>query len=249
MSIDDANSVFSDTSSIGDSLTSIASETERRRAKLQRLRHRRRRSCSNANRDSEISSTRSVNGIMTVRTLCESLNESKITKLSRRRRQAKLQLEHSKKLESRDDEPSIKFGKISIREYGLVPGDNPSVSTGPPVQLDWGNIEHYDGSVDEFESIRDGQRRVQTQMRLPETIRIQLLQLFGHSRQEIDDCARQALIVRKQRFQTFATSEAFPHLEENIERLSRLFSTPFRRNEKRAEQDLWDKVALLTLEN
>ena len=168
-------------------------------------------------------------------------------------RKAKLQLEHSKKnisieLESRDDEPRIKFGKISIREYELLPGDNPSVSTGPPIQLGWGSIEHYDGSVDEFESKRNGQRRMYTQLRIPETIRRQMLELFGHSKQEIDYCTRQALVVRKKRLRSLATSEAFPHLEENFERLSRLFSTPFRRGKKKTKKELGDKVVLLTLE-
>lgn len=251
--------------SLGESIVSVASgETDRLRARLQGLRRRRLRrlatttsggSGTDVDAGSDTSrSSRAANGIMTVRTLQESLNESKITKLYRKRRRATLQLMHSRKnvlneTESRDDsgryQMSIQFDRISIREYRVVCGDNPSVSTGPPVQLDWANIDHYNGSVDEFEDIRGGQRRVQTEMRLPETLRWQMLQHFGHSKEEIEECTKKASISKRQRFQTMATSEAFPALEENIERLTRMFSSPFRRKQKRAEDELWEKVQVM----
>ena len=102
-------------------------------------------------------------------------------------------------------------------------------SEGPPIQLGWANSKAYHRTVDEFENERQAERRVPSQMRLPVYVRKELLVLFGHSREEIKQCTRNAVAIQKQRRQTIATYQTCPNLEENLERLTKAFSSLLRR--------------------
>ena len=58
-------------------------------------------------------------------------------------------------------ETRVKFTDVTVRSYELCMGDNPSVSSGPPIGLDWvyddGNTETR--HIDDFEEIREIDRR------------------------------------------------------------------------------------------
>ena len=43
----------------------------------------------------------------------------------------------------------VSFGKVSIREYNIIPGDNPSVGMGPPLSLGWKFVDLEDIDVEE----------------------------------------------------------------------------------------------------
>ena len=46
---------------------------------------------------------------------------------------------------------SVGFGKLEFREYPIIMGDNPSVSDGVPLALDWCHVNVYDVTVDSYE--------------------------------------------------------------------------------------------------
>eukprot|EP00339_Tiarina_fusa_P002755 CAMPEP_0117010054 /NCGR_PEP_ID=MMETSP0472-20121206/8963_1 /TAXON_ID=693140 ORGANISM="Tiarina fusus, Strain LIS" /NCGR_SAMPLE_ID=MMETSP0472 /ASSEMBLY_ACC=CAM_ASM_000603 /LENGTH=286 /DNA_ID=CAMNT_0004712497 /DNA_START=31 /DNA_END=891 /DNA_ORIENTATION=+ len=52
----------------------------------------------------------------------------------------------------------VKFDKILIRSYGQTLGDNPSVSYGPPIQLDWDYEQHDALDLDEYEDAHPPRR-------------------------------------------------------------------------------------------
>lgn len=267
MSDDDDNISVGSSASISNSISSYRSETGRHREKIRSLRIKRRAKKSGI----ENPRPHSPGSIMTVRTLEESLSgeESKITSLRKRRRNAKLQVNCLKKSmsdlgsssvgggnQSNDDslrstnslDLSVGFDQIQIREYRVVCGDNPSVSTGPPVQLDWASVDLYSCAIEDFEHQREGNRRIQSQMRIPEYVRKKTLVTFGNSKEDIEDCTKQATITRKQRISTMASLEtSIPHIEENFERVTRALLKPFRRKEKQAERQLWEKLATATV--
>ena len=50
---------------------------------------------------------------------------------------------------------NVSFSHLRIREYAITLGDNPSVSSGPPVTLDWAYDPHEKTApVEAFEAVR-----------------------------------------------------------------------------------------------
>ena len=79
----------------------------------------------------------------------------------------------------------VSFREVSVRLYDQCIGDNPSVSYGPPIQLDWKFDELSPVAIDEYENVRDPQR-VRKGMALSYYQRIAILQnLFGCTEDEL----------------------------------------------------------------
>jgi hypothetical protein len=69
------------------------------------------------------------------------------------------------KVRGRDDAASkskrnrkVLFDKLTVRYYSRTVGDNPSVSCGPPIQLDWDYEEQPQVRVDEYEGTKNSRR-------------------------------------------------------------------------------------------
>lgn len=77
----------------------------------------------------------------------------------------------------------VGFTSVQIREYPRILGDNPSVSTGPPITLSWNYDEATakDYDIDEWECKRCNVRRNKIQFRTPESIRTEWLLDAGYS--------------------------------------------------------------------
>jgi len=60
---------------------------------------------------------------------------------------------------------SVSFDALHIRVYGLILGDHPCCTAGPPLSLGWDVVSNHRISVDEYEAGRK-RRRSRTQMRL-----------------------------------------------------------------------------------
>lgn len=74
---------------------------------------------------------------------------------------------------------ALAYNSVTVREYPMVPGDNPAVSRGVPLSIDW---EHqWEGSflLDTYEAQKVP--RSQLEMRVPAEVRSQLLCQNGHS--------------------------------------------------------------------
>ena len=97
---------------------------------------------------------------------------------------------------------SVGFKEIQIREYDQTLGDNPSVSYGPPISLDWEYTEKTPVDLDDFESHR-GERRSLREMQMNYYHRKNtLMWKIGHSDEELKKATKE---VNKQRFQRGVT--------------------------------------------
>ena len=93
----------------------------------------------------------------------------------------------------------VAFKDVVIREYGQTVGDNPCVSYGPPISLDWDYEEFESVGIDEYEGSR-GQRRNLRQMILSYYQRRNLLTWqYGFSEEELKLAKRQANKAKSER--------------------------------------------------
>ena len=102
---------------------------------------------------------------------------------------------------SRKDAPrrSVSFHEVKIRSYQQTIGDNPSVSYGTPISLDWDYEEMEALSLDDYEKER-GPRRSPREMMLNYYSRKNLLTWrFGHTEEEVKAAEKQANKAKTQR--------------------------------------------------
>jgi hypothetical protein len=268
---DDDNSVSSTASSVHEI---IVFETDRRKEKIHRIRLRRKIAqllhSKTANQDDPVISSGSAGGIMSVRTLDESLHGTKISEIRKLRRKMTIKVKnldgsHSTATgngisEDTDDISEISglsnlslstagnsslnvnvklgFSHVHIREYVLVPGTNPSVSSGPPIELGWAHTEPTSVELEKWESIRDGRRRLQAQMRIPPHVRRELLLHHGNPQRDIRDATRNAATGRKQRMQTLDRLH-HGNVNEMVDTVKRAFNIKKAFKKKKAEKDLY----------
>jgi hypothetical protein len=119
---------------------------------------------------------------------------------------------------------NVQFSTVHVREYNLCLGDNPSVTCGAPISLDWYyEKEQSYSSVDEYEFSSSSSSSSSstttpsktatapkpsspssryTRLKRPSFERLHILMNSGYSRKEIKDATNDAQIIRKQRSQT-----------------------------------------------
>jgi hypothetical protein len=170
--------------------------------------------CYHHNSDMRKFDSRSLSGIMTVRTLDESLRGGSLSDMRRLRRRVSIRFksfngdadpscksfgdsslsldDDSSAYSSTSHKISLGFHKVIIREYEVVPGCNPSVSCGPPVELGWKHGDHREIDLDKYESVREGRRRYKLQMRMPKEVRKNLLLLHGSTKKMIKEASKNA---------------------------------------------------------
>ena len=99
---------------------------------------------------------------------------------------------------------TVQFELVMIRCYDQCVGDNPAVSYGTPVSLDWGYEEMEPIDLDLYEATR-GKRRNPRQMMMNYFNRRNLLSYrFGVSEEEIVKAEKAAAKIRNQRSVTRA---------------------------------------------
>lgn len=87
---------------------------------------------------------------------------------------------------------NVRWGLVQIRSYSQTVGDNPSVSYGPPIQLDWAYEQHEDVNLDEYEGSRVAKRTLR-QMVLSYYYRKNLLSWqYGVTEAELKKAKKQA---------------------------------------------------------
>ena len=95
--------------------------------------------------------------------------------------------------------PSVSFGSVQIRSYEQTLGDNPSVSYGPPISLDWEFEELEPLPLDAYEGTR-GLRRKPRQMMLNYYNRKNLLSWrFGHTEEELKQAEAEMNKIKRRR--------------------------------------------------
>jgi len=132
---------------------------------------------------------------------------------------------------------SVSFHEVRIREYPMTVGDNPAVSSGVAVTLDWDPIEEgsYCVPVDAYEESHPD-RRDSSQMRMPAYARRELLSHSGHSMQDIKRGLKDVNIAKRRRSRTIETLQLAP-LQELKEKTSRAIGNTLG-SRKKDERDL-----------
>jgi hypothetical protein len=98
---------------------------------------------------------------------------------------------------------SVSFTSVSIRSYEQTMGDNPSVSYGPPISLDWDYEQHDALDIDEFESERVFVRRSMRQLAMNYYRRKALLTRdYGFTEEELMKAKKDADKTKMKRFVT-----------------------------------------------
>jgi hypothetical protein len=131
---------------------------------------------------------------------------------------------------------SVSFAMLEIREYPIVPGDNPSVLFGCPLSIAWEYDSDVTCSIDDYEEIRP-QPRAMTQMRIPSALREEKLLRVGYSRRDIQEATKQATVVRNQRRKTAETMKLAP-IQYFFERAKRKTLGLVQGGAKRKEREL-----------
>ena len=79
--------------------------------------------------------------------------------------------------EKKKNPKTVRFSNLEIRTYPLTLGDNPSVSSGPPLTLDWNHETTHTFSIDAYESqlAPPEDRRPLAAMARPASLRVAIL--------------------------------------------------------------------------
>jgi hypothetical protein len=132
---------------------------------------------------------------------------------------------------------NVRFSSIEIREYPGCLGDNPAVSAGVPITIEWEHQCEYELNVQDYEAARPP-RRNKFQMRIGPLDRTLILKSSGYSRQEIKARIKETDIARHQRQRTGELLLLAP-LQESLERIQKAAANAtIRRAAKRQERAL-----------
>jgi hypothetical protein len=125
----------------------------------------------------------------------------------------------------------VQFLHITIREYDQTLGDNPSVSYGPPISLDWNYTQNEATCLDEYEGTRP-QRRSLRQMGMNYYQRKGVLTRYGYSEEEMKSAKREA---NKAKTQRAITKQFLPLLkiEDALESAARKARRAFGKNKEK----------------
>lgn len=134
----------------------------------------------------------------------------------------------------------VTFSTLQIREFGIIPGDNPSVTGGCPLSICWEYDNEFTCSVDDYEETRPKARSM-TELRIPSRLRDERLRRVGFSRKEIQECTKYANITRLQRRRTTETMKLAP-VQEFLERAKRKTLHLVGAGSKRKERELMKQI-------
>lgn len=152
---------------------------------------------------------------MTVKTLEDSLKKAQVSKQCRNKR-------------------SISFGDIEVRSHEMILGDNPSVSKGPPVSISWEPFSFGAYTVDNYEADRGSLMRGYHEMKMPSTIRFDLLSKTTKTSEMIKR-TKEMTVLKRQRAETI-TQLYRAKSEEKIELFVRGFKNLVT-NKKKKERE------------
>lgn len=117
-----------------------------------------------------------------------------------------------------DDPLNVSFDSVNIREYPVTLGDNPGVSAGPSLTIDWKPQSEVEIPLDEYETNRPP-RRDYMEMSIPKDVRMEMLQNSGHTKKEIMASVRSTNIGRHCRKKT----NAMAHMHDTHEAIEDVY--------------------------
>ena len=174
-----------------------------------------------------------IRSVMSSRTLEESLHRRRDTLEGARRRQSR-----------------VSFAYVNIREYERVLGDNPSVTSGPPLSIGWRHSTTLlTMSLDDYESGK-GSPRSSSEYLVPKSVRETMLKEHaGVSRREIVNAVRAIQKEKAARRKTVVNLGMAP-AEERMEETKRKMKTILKPSSSYSclEAKLWDDAHARAME-
>lgn len=140
----------------------------------------------------------------------------------------------------------IRFGSVSVHSHALTLGDNPSVSNGLPVTLEWKAVDSKAFDMEEYETTcRSPKRRKNCVRKFSTKNRQDILEESGFSRETFEQVAKDIMEIKESRAKcclsldsTEVFSQMFAELKQAIEDSKRieeylLHANSTKRNESR----------------
>ncbi|KAG7374788.1 hypothetical protein IV203_013883 [Nitzschia inconspicua] len=132
----------------------------------------------------------------------------------------------------------VSFRTIEIQEYAIIPGENPAVTMGIPLTIDWTPLARISCDLEQYEVQRPQPPRSMVELRIPMLQRYHMLKNLHFSHREINQHVRAATIGRNQRKRTHATLHLEP-IQERLERIRRaVANATWNRSKKQQERQL-----------
>ena len=128
-------------------------------------------------------------------------------------------------------EKKVRFSTVEVREYQMILGDNPGVSRGPSITIDWRPFSRKFFHVETHVRMTPSPRRKPTQMTMPLFHRDFLLKAAGYSRKEILESTKRTNIVKAQRSATVRKLQ-MSQMEEIGETMKKKIKGTFFRSKK-----------------
>jgi len=99
-------------------------------------------------------------------------------------------------------EKSVSFSTVDVRDYSLCLGDNPAVSRGAAISLDWGYDDERTYEINNYECDRTKHRRSAEALKITSIERIHLLKDIGYSRGQIKEQTQKTHRDKERRIKT-----------------------------------------------
>ena len=125
----------------------------------------------------------------------------------------------------------VRFSTVEIRKYEIILGDNPAVSKGPPITIDWKPFARTILRVDTHIKMNPRRRLKPKEMVLPLFHRDLLLKNSGYSRNDLLEATKQCNIIKGQRSATVRKLQ-MAYVEEFSETMKKKVKKTFFRKKK-----------------
>jgi hypothetical protein len=143
---------------------------------------------------------------------------------------------HSCELKEDDNNRRVSFHQVVVRYYGMILGDHPNCSYGPPVTLEWDYLEYEPLSLDEYE-YHHARRRPIRKLGLNYYRRREILSSRNYSLDELKKATREVDRIKRHRAIT-RSMLPYRQLEFIIKTAGRRLKRVFK---KEAPGYTWDK--------
>mmetsp|Transcript_17104 Transcript_17104/g.25780 ORF Transcript_17104/g.25780 Transcript_17104/m.25780 type:complete len:168 (+) Transcript_17104:269-772(+) len=119
----------------------------------------------------------------------------------------------------------VRFNCVEVREYPRILGDNPSVSAGPPITLDWKHDQRGSLSLplDDWEKARENDRRTKQEIRVPDFVREEWLIDAGFSGFDLQRTVKDIEEAKKARMSSITKSDFRDKTDVIAENVKRKF--------------------------
>lgn len=127
-------------------------------------------------------------------------------------------------IEEPETDTLVRFSTVTIREYPITAGDNPSTTRGVPLTVEWNHNQEYTLQVNDFEDVRPSIRRSVGELQTHSLDRLRILKAMGWSGAELKEHMDAVDRIRAQRLQTRHRVQHLAWLErlqENWEKIQR----------------------------